>query len=210
MKRDNRKCVSPAATDGGSVPRFKAVIFDMDGTLTEPLLDFAAIRQALGIAMDDGILEAIEAMAPDRRRRAAAQLERWELAAARRVSLREGAAETLQAVRNAGLKTALLTRNARRAMQTVLSRFKLTFDLAWSREDGAIKPEPDGILRACRKLGVRPERTACVGDFRYDIAAANAAGAASVLLAPKDGCEFADEADFVINSLAELPKLLGI
>ncbi|MDY6913143.1 MAG: HAD family hydrolase [Planctomycetota bacterium] len=210
MKRDNRKCVSPAVRAGGSTPRYDAVIFDMDGTLIEPLLDFAAIRAELGIASRDGIIEALEAMPPARRRRASAQLERWELAAARRASLREGAAQMLLAVQQAGLKTALLTRNARRAMQTVLSRFELTFDLAWSREDGPIKPEPDGILRACRRLGVRPERTACVGDFRYDIVAANAAGAVSVLLAPKDGCEFADQADFVINRLAELPPLLGI
>ena len=190
--------------------RFDGVIFDMDGTLIEPLLDFAAIRAELGISPGLGILEAIQAMPPQRREKVYAVLVAREVDAALKAPLRPGATETLQAVRNAGLKTALLTRNVREAMETVLSRFALVFDLAWSREDGPIKPEPDGILRACRRLRIRPERTACVGDFRYDIEAANAAGAVSVLLAPQGKPDFADQADYVITSLDELPPLLGI
>jgi HAD superfamily hydrolase (TIGR01509 family) len=134
-----------------------------------------------------------------------------ELSAARRAKLMPNAAETLRAARRAGLKTALLTRNARKAMELVLKRFKsLRFDLAWSREQGPIKPEPDGILRACRALGVEPGNTACVGDFRYDIIAAKSAGAVSILLAPGKRPDFADEADYVIRDLKDLIALLGI
>ena len=51
--------------------RFEGVIFDMDGTLVEPLLDFEAIREELGIAPGEGIIEGIEAMDPPRRDEAA-------------------------------------------------------------------------------------------------------------------------------------------
>ena len=34
----------------------------------------------------------------------------------------------------------------------------------------------DGILEACRRLGVRPEETIMVGDSRFDEGAAKAAG----------------------------------
>jgi HAD superfamily hydrolase (TIGR01509 family) len=106
------------------------------------------------------------------------------------------------------MRTALLTRNARAAMEIVLERFRFRFDLAWSRERGAIKPDPAAVLAVCRELNVQPERTVSVGDFRYDVEAANAAGAVSVLLARNHRPDFADQADYVIKQLAELPEIL--
>ena len=190
--------------------RFQAVIFDMDGTIIESALDFAAIRAELGIPSGQGILEFIEAMPPQQADRSRRRLLEIELGATRQASLLPGAAETIGAVRQAGLKTALLTRNAQPAMQMVLERFCLAFDLAWSREDGPIKPQPTGILRACRQLRVEPAQTACVGDFHYDVLAANAAGAVSILLARHGRPAYADEARHVITSLNELPAILGI
>ena len=50
--------------------RFEAVIFDMDGTLIEPVLDFRAIRAELEIDPELGILEALDLMdGPERRRK---------------------------------------------------------------------------------------------------------------------------------------------
>ena len=190
--------------------RFDGVIFDMDGTLIESLLDFVAIRDYLDIPIDVGILEGIDAMPPDRRETAARWLLEQELAAVRTAALLPGVHELLVACASAGLKTALLTRNAQQVMETVIEKFDLAFDLAWSRENGPIKPEPDGILRACAALGIAPERTACIGDFRYDIIAANTAGATSILLARNDKPDFADEADCVISDLTELYEILGI
>ena len=43
--------------------RIQAVIFDLDGTLTEPFLDFDLIRREIGLTPDDGgILEAMDKM----------------------------------------------------------------------------------------------------------------------------------------------------
>lgn len=191
--------------------RFDGVIFDMDGTVIEPLLDFSAIRGELGMDAGDGILEAIERMPPERRAEAEAALLQRELSAARKARLMPSAEDVLERIRSGGMKTALLTRNCRGAMEIVLQRFpRLRFDLSMSREAGPIKPEPDGILRACRELDIRPQLTACVGDFRYDMVAANAAGAVSVLLAPKRRPDFADLADVVIQDLSELPGVLGL
>jgi HAD superfamily hydrolase (TIGR01509 family) len=191
--------------------RFDGVIFDMDGTVIEPLLDFDAIRRELDVPAGEGILEHLEQMPEPQRSRAAKALLARELSTARQARLMPFAAETLAAIRSAGLKTALLTRNAGEAMETVLKRFpQLAFDLTFSRESGPIKPEPDGILRACRELHLLPERTACVGDFRYDMVAANAAGAVSILLAPGERPDFAGLADVVMGDLSELPGVLGL
>lgn len=40
------------------------------------------------------------------------------------------------------------------------------------------KPAPDGVLEACRRLGVPPARALMIGDSRFDEGAARAAGAA--------------------------------
>ena len=43
----------------------KAVIFDLDGTITQPYFDFDAIRQEIGLAKDSGpLLESMEKMTP--------------------------------------------------------------------------------------------------------------------------------------------------
>lgn len=192
---------------------FDAVIFDMDGTLVEQLLDFQAIRAELGIRQDDGILEAIDRMPPAQQTGAQRYLLDCELSAARKAVLMDGAFETIRRIHRSGIKTALLTRNSRQAMKLILEKFgkkNVTFDLTYSREDGPIKPDPDGIIRACGELEVSPGRTCCIGDFRYDIVAANAAGATSVLLVRGDYPRFAAEADFVIKNLYELPGILGI
>jgi HAD superfamily hydrolase (TIGR01549 family) len=189
---------------------FELVIFDMDGTLIAQMLDFQAIRTQLSIPPEKGILEAIEAMSPVRRAEAETWLVKTELQATEKARLMPGAVETLARIRDAKIKVALLTRNTRESMQMVIEKFGLQFDLAWSRENGPIKPEPDGVLRACDTLDVAPEQTACVGDFHYDLVAANAAGAVSILIAPDERPPFADIADHVITQLSELPELLGI
>ena len=38
------------------------------------------------------------------------------------------------------------------------------------------KPAPDGILKACERLGVAPSETIMIGDSRFDEGAARAAG----------------------------------
>jgi phosphoglycolate phosphatase-like HAD superfamily hydrolase len=198
------------ATSRLSGRRFDGVIFDMDGTLVEPLLDFAAMRRRLCVPPGQGILEAIEDMPPSQRSSATRWLVGQELAAAARAKLLPGAAEAVDAIRRAGLKTALMTRNTRPAMGVVLARLMLQFDLAWSREDGPVKPSGEGILLACRRLEISPVRTACVGDFQYDVQAANAVGAYSILLAAEALPPWADQAKCVISSLFQLPQVLGI
>lgn len=189
---------------------FEAVIFDMDGTLIEQRIDFVSLRAELGVPDGVGIIEHLATLPPGRQADANRRLLEAELAAAVNATLYSDTRQTLDRVQQAGLKTALLTRNAPEVMELILERFDLRFDLTWARDQGPIKPEPDGVLRACAKLGVRPERTVSVGDFRYDIIAANDAGAVSVLLTNRGVHECAAMADHVIDNLSELIGILEI
>ena len=58
-----------------------AVIFDLDGTLTIPVLDFDAMRAEMGLT-NEPILEDMERMDADRRAEAEAILQRHEHRAA--------------------------------------------------------------------------------------------------------------------------------
>ncbi len=66
-----------------------AVLLDMDGTLTAPLLDFAAIKAEMGIG-NRPILESIAGMPLDAQAQARAVLDRHEEAAARDSTLNPG------------------------------------------------------------------------------------------------------------------------
>lgn len=184
----------------------------MDGTLVTTTLDFAQIRRNMGLTPDQGILEAISEMPQAQQERATQYLLSQELESAKQAQLLPGAADIVSKTQANGLRCALLTRNTRRAADIVLRKFEsLKFDLVRCREDGVIKPEPDGIFQACGTLGIDPTKTICVGDFEYDIDAANSAGAVSVLLTTSpDWQNFAHKADYIINSMDQLAQIANI
>jgi HAD superfamily hydrolase (TIGR01509 family) len=197
-------------TDRPAYP-VSAVIFDMDGTLTEPMLDFDAIRAEIGIARGP-ILEAVERMSPPERARADAILERHEAIAARDSALQPGVRETLTRLLRADIPTAIMTRNSRESVRVFLARHGLRFHLVRTREDGAIKPSPQPVHDICRALGASEARTWVVGDFHYDLICANEAGAVSVLLwnLPSARPDWAREAKHIITSMEVLPTLLRV
>lgn len=189
----------------------KAVIFDMDGTLTRPALDFDEIRRDLGLGRGP-ILESLAGLSVDRRTRAEAALRRHEDRAAAESELQPGAARVVASVRAAGMSAALMTRNSARSVRIFQARHGIEFDLLRTRDDGPTKPSPEPILDICRSLGVAPGETWSVGDFHYDILCGAAAGGTTVLLLDPDGerPDWADEADHVIHALRELLTHLGI
>lgn len=71
------------------------------------------------------------------------------------------------------------------------------------------KPDPESFLLAASKLGLRASECVFVGDKPFtDIKGANAAGMRTILLKRRDW-SIGERADFSINSLAELPRVLG-
>jgi len=191
----------------------EAIIFDLDGTLTRPVLDFDAIRTELGLPPGP-LLEQMEAMSAEQRRRVEQVLHRHEADAAHNSELHDGAGRALRALHDRGLRLAILTRNSRRSVQTVLDRHGLTelFDVAYTREDGPAKPSPQPVLEICQRLGVPAGRTWVVGDYLFDIQAGRAAGAGTTVLmiGQKEPPEYADQADHVIRRLDQLLELVDV
>ena len=188
----------------------KAVIFDLDGTITQPFFDFDAIREEMGLTKDSGpVLESMEKMSPERREEAERILHFHESRAVTESRLNTGARETLEALRKAGIHIGILTRNRRGNALAVAEKHNLRFDAIVDREDGPVKPDAFGVLKICRQFGVEPEQTLLVGDYLYDLLCAKAAGAISVLLAnDKSVPEFAKHANFTIETIDQILQII--
>jgi HAD superfamily hydrolase (TIGR01549 family) len=185
----------------------KAILFDMDGTITEPLLDFPRIRAEMGIG-NQPILEALAAMTPAERERAHAVLLRHECSAAGRSTLNAGCVELMQWIDSRRIRTALITRNSRASVETVLARHPLRFEVLVTREDAKFKPDPEPLLRACDHLGVSTGDAWMVGDGQYDIEAGIAAGARTVWVSHGREKAFRATPWRVVHDLVQLTGVL--
>ncbi|MBI2503393.1 MAG: HAD-IA family hydrolase [Candidatus Latescibacteria bacterium] len=181
----------------------KAVLFDMDGTITRPHIDWAELRQRLQVPAGVSIMDYIESLPPPRQEQASAVLEAVEMEAATEAALNPGAAELLVQLCRDGLRLALITNNHRRAMQVVVEKFGLDFDLLLSREDAPLKPAPDLLLLALERFGCTPAEACFVGDGRYDRVASEAAGVFYIHLDPQAPAE-----GLTVPSLGELRTCL--
>ncbi len=187
----------------------QAVIFDMDGTLTLPAIDFDQIRAEIGIESGT-ILEALESMTPDQRARAHEIIAAHERVAARDTEMQDGVHDVLDFLQAAGIRIAIATRNSRPSVRTVLDKHQFQVDHIHAREDGPVKPSPRPVLDICEYFQIAPESSWMIGDYVYDIQSGNAAGATTVLL-EADGPmpEAAEQADHVISNLRELITILN-
>lgn len=185
----------------------KGVLLDLDGTLTEPNLDFAEIREAIGLG-EGPVLESLEAQTPPLRKRGFRILERYEKRAAEEALLREGCRELLAFLQERSLKRGIITRNSRSSAEIVMRKYRLSFDCIVTREDAPPKPSREPVLLAGRLLGVEPQELLVVGDYKFDIISGKRAGAGTVLLLGEKPAAYAELSDHCICSLVELIPLL--
>jgi HAD superfamily hydrolase (TIGR01509 family) len=190
---------------------FKAVIFDLDGTITQPYFDFDAIREEIGLSPDSGpLLESMEKMTPQKRAEAERILHYHERRAVTESQLNPGAERTLSALRAAGIQIGILTRNERDNAFAIARKHNLQFDAVIGREDGPVKPDAFGVLELCRQFGVEPREALLVGDYLFDLLSAKAAGAVAALLASHDQAEeFVEHADFCIKDIGDILEIVA-
>ena len=174
--------MATAPVSAGPAAGPRGVIFDLDGTLTEPLLDFEAIRRDVGIASGLPILEALESFDPEARARAEVILRRHEMDAIRAATLADGCMEVLAQLAARRVPVAILTRNVRDAVDDFLRRFQVRVAAVFTREDGPPKPSPAGVLALCRGFDLPPRDVWMVGDYKYDVLAGRDAGCRTALV----------------------------
>ncbi len=188
----------------------KAIIFDLDGTITQPYFDFDVIREEMGLARDSGpVLELMEKMTVQQRQKVEKILHYHEQKAVKESRLNAGAKQTLSALRAAGIYIGVLTRNRRSNALAIARKHSLKFDAIIGREEGPVKPDAFGVLQLCEQFGVEPEETLLVGDYLFDLLCAKAAGAVAVLLTNHNRPgDFAEHADFCIENISRVLEII--
>ena len=167
----------------GTKPLLRGLVFDMDGTLTVPNLDFGEMYRRAGVPKGDNILS-------DRWRadaKACSVVEEMEAEGRRTLKLMPGAAELAAWLQAHGVPSALVTRNS----STTLAHFHrhvwpsaplspaISRDATWPS-----KPDPAALLHIGELWRVDSMDQLCmVGDSpSNDVAFGHAAGACTALL----------------------------
>ena len=188
--------------------KLKGVIFDMDGTITEPYFDFVKIKVEAGIG-DVDMLDYLASAPAAERARVEAIMTKFEDAGVAEAKLNRGARELLDELARRGMRTALLTRNTRRSVDGVCRKLNLKFDIVVTREDGPYKPSPEPVWEIARRWGAKASEVLIVGDYKWDVLCAKNAGAPCVLLINGEGApEWAKDATYVITRLREVIEVI--
>ena len=161
-------------------------VFDMDGTLTVAVHDFAAIRVALNIPAEDDILTHLAALPADE----AAAKHAWLLEHERDLAIAskpaDGAVELVRELAGRGYRLGILTRNARELAHVTLEAIGLAdcfpVEHVLGRDEAPPKPHPGGLLKLADAWDVAPARMVMVGDYRFDLDCGRAAGTRTVLV----------------------------
>ncbi|MBC3957203.1 HAD family hydrolase [Pseudomonas triticifolii] len=161
-------------------------VFDMDGTLTVPVHDFAAIKRELGMPQDADILGHLAALPAAE----SAAKHAWLLEHERELALgslpAQGAVELVRELAARGYRLGILTRNARELAHITLEAIGLAdcfaVDDVLGRDEATPKPHPAGLLKLASAWDVEPTSMVMIGDYRHDLDCGRAAGAKTVLV----------------------------
>lgn len=186
--------------------RIRTVVFDLDGTLTVPEIDFDGLRRRLNLPPGVSITHAIAEMQADDQLAAMQIVQAEERRAARNAVANPGTRELVNALHARGMPTAIVTRNMLEASKMILASIDVRIDVLITREFGPMKPAPEPVLEAVRRAGGVPASTLMVGDFGDDMLAGKAAGTRTCLVMNSFGPP-RFEADLHVPTPSELLEL---
>ncbi len=208
--------------------KLKAVIFDMDGVITNTMPDhFRAWKTVLaceGIAVTQhdiysregqrGIHSVAEIFAlyqkPFTEKKAKAILKRKEELFKKIVKTRfiTGARRFLRDLRRQGFQLALVTGTSRHELHRILPKviYKFFAIIVTGSDVKNGKPHPEPYLKAIRQLKIRPHETIAIENAPFGIRSAKAAGLRCLAIETSLSRQYLTKADGIFNSYNELKK----
>ena len=220
------------STTSSALPRpaLRGVVFDMDGTLTVPNLDFKEMYARCGVPMSEDLLTALSSMSDANRAEASRHIEEMEAEAASTMVLAKGVLECAKWLSDHEIPMALVTRNTKSTVDTFYER------LWWPKGLGVFnpmvsrdvtdphlppKPDPSALQYIAQQWNVQlpSDEIIMVGDSpSNDIGFGRKAGVATALVDTGRRCMEQNSgkinsvasggADIVVDTLAMLPQHL--
>ena len=217
----------------------RAAIFDLDGTLVTFNFDVKGSRKAMldelvrrGFDVNDMSLSmATQEVLDTLRRQALAGktpesfgsvrsalytiLDSFEVKSCKKSVPFDGTREALEKLNSMSVRMSVMTNSGRAAATELLNRYSLSryFEFALTRDDvDALKPSPDGLLKAVAIFSLAPANILCVGDSVFDIIASRKAGLRIVSIATGLYSQErlrSEGADYVLDSISDVPSLFA-
>jgi putative hydrolase of the HAD superfamily len=136
-------------------------------------------------------------------------LHKYELDSVKKSKLFPETVPTLKSLRKLGARIGLVTNTSKDAVIIALQIHHLEeyFDVVVTTGNvKKLKPDPEGILLAAKKLDVK--NLFMVGDLDYDVLAAKSASATSILVRRSSDKKMNFEADYVVQTLDEILPII--
>lgn len=182
----------------------RGVVFDMDGTLTQPgQLDLVRLRERVGVPADQAIVPFLKEKYKgddEGLSKVMAIVEEEEVRAFSPPQLREGLKECVELLVARGVRVGIFTRNCQACVTALVRHAQLPED-AFSpviTRDSPIPGKPDAapVLHCCEAWGLEVGSVLVVGDQIDDVLSGKSAGCRTVaILAPQTRCCWGAAAD---------------
>ena len=117
------------------------------------------------------------------------------------------AKEVLEELGKKGVKLGLITSSQKGIVEPLITRLSLKNYFAVVVCGDQIKrpkPAPDGIIKACQTLEIRPNEAVFVGDNHQDVEAGKSAGCFTVGITTTSSREELKDSDAIIDNLTQL------
>jgi pyrophosphatase PpaX len=221
----------PVSGSGAATPVYRAVVFDLDGTIVDSveliIISFQhAIREVLGreISREESIAwvgrplrEQMVLFSPEHADELVAVYREFNHREHdRMLRLYDGILNLLDGLIGAGVKLGLVTSKSRYTTQMAfdLTGIESYFDATvCADESPGNKPSPEPILACLERLGVGVVEAAYVGDSPSDVQAARAALVYAIAVTwgvfDADTLE-AEKPDTLVHTIPELAEILGV
>ncbi len=187
-------------------------IFDLDGTLTLPIHDFAFICRELAIPDGADILGHLDTLTPEEASRRHLQLNEIERDLAFRAEVAPGVLDLLSLLDSCGFSMGILTRNSREValltLEAIGARQYFYDNHVLGRDEVPPKPDPAGIIHLLEQWQSDTDDVVMVGDYLFDLQAGRAAGVITIHVGRPDGQRWPDVSDVIVDSLTDLVEML--
>ncbi|MCQ2450427.1 MAG: HAD-IA family hydrolase [Clostridia bacterium] len=212
----------------------KAVLFDLDGTLVNSIIDLSACAnyalkefgflthetEEYKYFVGNGIPKMIERALPSEHRNSETIekvkdvfLREYSVHYADNTASYDGVKQLLCELKAKGMKIAVVTNKAQEmANKVVINAFGDMFDIIFGKRDGIpSKPDPTAALTVMKEFGVKPNECVFIGDSGVDVMTGYNSGAVAVghIWGYRDEKELRDnKAEYVIENPMQLLDII--